>query len=444
MNRTPFYVHIITALLITPYVILVFYFAFNYNPLLFSNESLKNKLGFSSQSNNVDIVHFSETEKKDDEISVITNTRSSSDRIHTFIRAKWSLKVPKDVTTPWTIHKDQILIAQTNNLSAYDLDKTLLWSLNFDSKNNDDKFLSPVSINNNFIYAATTAGRVYKLDRKSGKLIWRLNLHNTISAPVKYHQNHIYITQTIDEKTTVFKVDAIKGELKWASKKLSPFNLPQTYLHRKNKLFYGITNDSIIALNTEDGSVKWESSTQGQLKVAPLVTRDRIYMANQEGLSLAISSKTGREIWNFAIDAGVVNPITLAGALNRIALITDDNYSHIINTANGKRIWRFKFKNVAEKSGFGVSKVKAKTAAAWSLGSSTGQYVLWAPCKANRLCIKRISNGQSLAHIDIKGEMISSPIFTDNSLFLVHKPNFEGQSVLTKYAFGSSRAKPKE
>ena len=60
-----------------------------------------------------------------------------------------------------------------------------------------------------------------------------------------------------------------------------------------------MVNDSITALDTQTGKVRWRFFTEGPVRFAPAVWEEKIYAASDDGYLYCLDAQTGKLVWRF-------------------------------------------------------------------------------------------------------------------------------------------------
>ncbi|NOY81083.1 MAG: PQQ-binding-like beta-propeller repeat protein [Kiritimatiellaeota bacterium] len=85
--------------------------------------------------------------------------------------------------------------------------------------------------------------------------------------------------------------------------KLSPATTFDRAFHAvvsRNALVYGSSSsDAIVCLSADTGREQWRFFTQGPVRLAPAIYRDRVYAGADDGYLYCLDLATGREIWRF-------------------------------------------------------------------------------------------------------------------------------------------------
>lgn len=64
--------------------------------------------------------------------------------------------------------------------------------------------------------------------------------------------------------------------------------------------FGSSADDTITALNASDGSVKWDFTTEGPVRLPPVLSNNRIFAGSDDGYLYCLDAQTGEMIWRYS------------------------------------------------------------------------------------------------------------------------------------------------
>ena len=77
-----------------------------------------------------------------------------------------------------------------------------------------------------------------------------------------------------------------------------PFDRAYQVVVADGRVIYGSSADGIVsALDADSGKVLWQFYTDGPVRFAPAVWRDRVFVASDDGHLYALSPEDGRLLW---------------------------------------------------------------------------------------------------------------------------------------------------
>ena len=154
----------------------------------------------------------------------------------------------------------------------------------YDAKVNTEKPTSTVFISGG-------DGLCLALDAKTGKKKWEYNVGQTyiVSSPI-YQDGNVYVG-TLSEigKTSNSKfiaLDLITGKQKWIFSTPDTDGIISTPIATKGKVYFCSNNGKIYCLNTTDGKVLWQVSTNKAITSSPLIDNNLLYFVNEDGLQI--------------------------------------------------------------------------------------------------------------------------------------------------------------
>ncbi len=259
----------------------------------------------------------------------------------------------------------------------------VLWSAQLGE--NGDYDLSPV-VDNGSVYAASSAGDVYKINLTNGKQIWRVNAGETISGGVGVGSDLVLVGSTrgnviafdlngkmlwkskvsseilsapkIDYSTVVVRcgdsriygLNAADGSRKWVYERENPplsLRSSAGVALDGGAAYAGFAGGKLVALRVDDGKVIWEASVaqpKGTTEIEriaditslPVVDGSLVYAVAFQGRVAAIERSTGHLAWNRDISS--YTGLTSDAAKVFISHAMSAVYA--LDFATGKTYWR--------------------------------------------------------------------------------------------------------
>lgn len=204
-----------------------------------------------------------------------------------------------------TVVGDALFVASIEgNLAALNTtDGTRLWpdSILGGSDSEVAVYGSP-AVEGDLVYIAGYNGKVYAINSSSGALRWVYpregNLEPIVGAPV-VSQGRIYFG---DSDGKVYTLDAATGD-----KVGEPFQtgdkIWSTIVVDGDTLYVGSFDKKLYALNTVDGSQRWQFEVGGAIGSALLVYNDTVYIGSFDGRFYAVNAADGSLRWQSEVAA---------------------------------------------------------------------------------------------------------------------------------------------
>jgi len=115
-------------------------------------------------------------------------------------------------------------------------------------------------------------------------------------------------------------------------------------------LYQGTMSGTFFALNTSDGTIKWQTTLSGSIVGTPLLSGSRIFVPSTSGRIYALDISTGSTVWTFDSQDLASTPKVMRGQFTAGVKLLDDvlfvgnnnRYFYAINAVNGTLKWKFK------------------------------------------------------------------------------------------------------
>ena len=178
-----------------------------------------------------------------------------------------------------------------------------------------DAVLSPV-LSGSHIYAASTNGRIEKIEAETGRRVWRTDLDDTtISAGVSIGLG-LLLTGT--DQGVVYAINVDDGSINWQTTLTSEILAPPVV--GDAMVVARSIDGKVYGLEPFDGEIAWTISRQlprltirGESK--PLVVQGIVITGFPDGTLAAVEESNGRALWDF--------PISFAQGNNEIDRLAD-------------------------------------------------------------------------------------------------------------------------
>jgi outer membrane protein assembly factor BamB len=163
------------------------------------------------------------------------------------------------------------------------------------------------------LYFACDNGFLFKLDRKTGKELWRYDLGD---AQVSR------ITQVVE----VFGYD---------------YRAPRPAL-ADGVLYIGAGDGGFHAVNAETGKRVWRFEAKGKIRDDALVDGPRVIFGTLDGLLYAVHRATGKELWRQDLQGDVTSSPVLVGDKLIVGTRGEGNL-YALKPETGEQIWKRSF-----------------------------------------------------------------------------------------------------
>ena len=154
----------------------------------------------------------------------------------------------------------------------------------------------------------------------------------------------------------LYKLDAKSGSLIW-HQQIDGSHMPAPPAVADGIVYYGSRDGSIHARNSATGSQLWSYQTGSSVLSSPVVVNGTVYVGSSNDYLYALDAKSGKQLWRYnaetgtgaaptaaAVDVGtavVVNGVVYGQASNSV----NHSYLFALDAANGAQVWRSQINN---------------------------------------------------------------------------------------------------
>ena len=309
-----------------------------------------------------------------------------------------------------------IFFDNKGNILKFNNKFKILWKKNFYSK--EEKKTKPIlslANSDNKLVIFDNISKFYLVNLDSGDLIWSKTNTNPINSQIKIYKNKIY---SIDLNNIVRCFSLEDGSELWNFKSENIFLKSikrNSLLIKDNIVYFNNSIGDITALNSDSGSLIWQTPTQGSeinenafsLIISDLVLKnDDLIFSNNKNEFYSINSKNGIINWKQEINSKV-RPVYYNDFIFTISnegyfFVIDSKFGNIIRITDIFDIYKDKKRKKIEPEGFVLTTDKIY------LSTNNG-----------RLMIIDIQSGKTVSILKIDNEKISRPFVFNKKLLLI-------------------------
>jgi outer membrane protein assembly factor BamB len=311
-------------------------------------------------------------------------------------------------------HEDMAFVGgDTSWFHALKLDGTPAWS--YRVKDSEWGIHATAAADESQVYLGAYNGRLYALDRATGRANWVRLLGDALGASPLVTEEHLYAAiETVGVTNGyVAKLKKDSGELIWASPFLGehPHSSPAVSSEHR-MVAVGANNSRLFGISDQDGRVVWKVQFPGPIKTSPAIVGRTVIATSWRGGIKAVDLLTGDILWEGdLVRDSMAHPAIIAEMGLAVAGEDSSEWS-AYDIKTGKLKWRKRWFDD------GVD---------WSQGSATAQkfktargheWRLWVPCSKTRICLVRASTGELLQQWTIPAKLTGVPVVHRNALWL--------------------------
>ncbi|MCS6937567.1 MAG: PQQ-binding-like beta-propeller repeat protein, partial [Candidatus Bipolaricaulota bacterium] len=141
----------------------------------------------------------------------------------------------------------------------------------------------------------------------------------------------------------VYALNQANGAVVWNRNPGGNINSTPAYDGDTNALFVVSSNGTLYKLNAENGNTvaQFASGASSNLPLPPAVISDRVFFSMGNRV-YAVNKATMAQLWSYDAGAPVHTPPAYSPSRNRVIAVSSDLFVHAIENANGARAWRVK------------------------------------------------------------------------------------------------------
>lgn len=243
-----------------------------------------------------------------------------------------------------------------------------------------------------YLWVGAYNGILYCLDKKTGEVIWSIDLGDAIGASPSFYKDQVIISVELvfpRARGYIASVSARTGNLNWKTP------LTRAHIHssvainpKKGYGVVGANNGLLFKIDLHSGKLLWTIRLKNAIKSTPLIYKDHIYVTNW-GNQFAAVDESGKVVWSKDIKSRSQSSPTLVPDKEYLIFATHRfGQLFAVSSKTGKIAWRNWIKiQRAVSSGVSFFSKKHK------------KYLFLFPCELDAVCVIDPANGNVLKRI---------------------------------------------
>ncbi len=290
------------------------------------------------------------------------------DGLNPLLTQKWTFKAKGPIG--WNSHPvyddDSSIYAAAADGRLYKLNREtgdLIWG--FES---DEMIMASPLLRGKDLFLTTCGGKIIKVDQSSGQAVWRANLgERIVSSPAT---NGIgLVVGTMDGN--VCCLDITDGGKVWAGNLKSPIVCNPTVYG--DVVFLSTRGGRVYSLQTSNGKERWSAQLDGPVVSTPATSADSLYVGTQASSLYALDIESGQSIWEYQAGRGIVSGAVIV--FTSVVFSSQDKWLYSCEKYDGRLRWKAALKgNVQAALSTAAQTVLAVSKEGWIQGfdSETG------------------------------------------------------------------------
>jgi outer membrane protein assembly factor BamB len=204
-----------------------------------------------------------------------------------------------------------------------------------------------VGASESLVAVGTSEGEVIALDAADGRPRWRARVSSEVLAPPVVHQD-LVIVRCADSR--VFALDARDGRRRWVYQRSIPtltVRSPAGVVIQGPTVYAGFPGGRLVAIALNNGGVRWEAAValpRGATELervadvvgVPWVSEREVCAVAYQGRVACFDAANGQPLW-----ARDMSSITGLGVDARYLFVSDDRGAvHALDRSNGNSFWK--------------------------------------------------------------------------------------------------------
>ena len=202
---------------------------------------------------------------------------------------------------------------------------------------------SPLLVDRESVYFGGGDGFIYSVNLENGRVNWRYEVRNPVVSRPTVSNGRVFVTTSDD---TVYAFDAGTGKWLWHYRRRTAPSATilgaSAPLVDGNEVLAGLSDGFLVALNLQDGALKWERKLHYGTKftdvdASPVLDSGVIYLPSYDGSLYALKRAGGEVIWRF--DAGGSKTVVMDD--QKLILPSSDGNVYALQKTSAKVLWKF-------------------------------------------------------------------------------------------------------
>jgi outer membrane protein assembly factor BamB len=198
---------------------------------------------------------------------------------------------------------------------------------------------SPLLVGNR-LYVGDWDGRVWALDARTGRTIWRYPTRGPIKGAIAFAGGRLYVGSY---DGYVYCLGAQKGRLIWKAKAQRRLyggsRFYSTPAVAYTRVYIGSTDGKVYSYGAATGKLRWSHDTGGYVYASPAVWNGLVLVGSYSKRFYALDAATGDERWTFKANGEISGSATVVGDIVYFATLEGRTYA--LSARTGKQLWTY-------------------------------------------------------------------------------------------------------
>ena len=191
------------------------------------------------------------------------------------------------------------------------------------------------------VYVGDWNGKIYALDKMSGRTLWSFQTGGAIKGALALEGNRLYAGSY---DSHVYALNARNGKEIWRASAQARLGNRGTFYSTPTaaygRIYIGSTDGKVYSFGATSGKLIWSRSTGGYVYSSPAVWNKRVYAGSYSGRFYAFDAASGRTLWQFSANGAISGSPTLIAGVVYFATLSGRTYG--LDARAGRALWTFR------------------------------------------------------------------------------------------------------
>ena len=252
---------------------------------------------------------------------------------------------------------------------------------------------------------------------EKSRILWQLNLNAPISGAIAADEESAYIACN---DGTIRCVCLQSGDVRWkidtGDCNKHAFNLFSELYLTSDSIFVGSAASRLSCLSKDDGSLKWEQSTEDWIRARPVTSGDHIVIADLSGNLAAFHLASGDPVWKSDVSDHAILA-NLAAAGEKILVNSSGLKTYALSAQDGSVLWE---RTIMGSVSFNGADHESDTLGGGGFFQSSPTIVdgiTYVGTPSRFLCAHQLEDGALLWRFEVSSAISSAPTVADGVVY---------------------------
>ena len=193
---------------------------------------------------------------------------------------------------------------------------------------------------NGRVYVGDWRGKVYALDKHTGRIRWSFQTGGKVKGGVALSGNRLFVGSYDGH---VYALNARTGRLVWRASAQQRLGGLGTFYSTPavayGRVYIGATDGKVYSFGAASGKLRWSHGTGGYVYSSPAVWNRRVYAGSYDHNFYCFDAATGDVRWSFHANGPISGSPTIINGIVYFATLAQRTYA--LNAVTGKQVWTF-------------------------------------------------------------------------------------------------------